>query len=140
VPNANWTATPNIKLPAGEYTIIDSEPSTWSQNSESGNRGMCTVKGYPWNEKSPTPTPTPTPASAQAVYAVVENRSNHNVLIWVDGNEPRGMQDVLDYHLEPGWKGSLKVTIPPDGRITFVAGDGSAGKNGPYDKVLTTCI
>jgi hypothetical protein len=105
VPNANWTATPNIKLSAGEYTIIDSEPSTWSQNSESGNRGMCTVKGYPWNEKSPTPTPTPTPASAQAVYAVVENRSNHNVLIWVDGNEPRGMQDVLDYHLKTRLEG-----------------------------------
>lgn len=46
VPNAFWIATPNVTLPAGEYTIIDSEPSTWSQNSASGNRGMSAVKGY----------------------------------------------------------------------------------------------
>lgn len=46
VPNAVWIATPNVTLPAGEYTIIDSEPSTWSQNSASGNRGMSAVKGY----------------------------------------------------------------------------------------------
>ena len=47
VPNAVWIAEPNVTLPAGEYTIIDSEPSTWSQNSASGNRGMSAVKGYP---------------------------------------------------------------------------------------------
>ena len=46
VPNAFWIATPNVTLPAGTYTIIDSEPSTWSQNSQSGNRGMSAVKGY----------------------------------------------------------------------------------------------
>lgn len=139
VPNANWIATPNMKLPAGEYTIIDSEPSTWSQNSQSGGRGMAVVKGYPSQERDPTITTTPAPTT-RAVNAIVEDRSNHNVLIWVEGHEPRGMQDVLNYHLEPGWKGSLKVTIPSDGRINFVAGDGSAGKNGPYDKVLATCL
>jgi len=138
VPNANWTATPNIKLPAGEYTIIDSEPSTWSQNSQSRGRGMAVVKGYLSQERDPATTTTPAPTT-HAVNAIVEDRSNHNVLIWVEGHEPRGMQDVLNYHLEPGWKGSLKVTIPSDGRINFVAGDGSAGKNGPYDKVLATC-
>jgi hypothetical protein len=46
VPNAFWMAQLNITLPAGTYTIIDSEPATWSQNSQSGNRGMSTVKGY----------------------------------------------------------------------------------------------
>ena len=47
VPNAVWLAKPNVTLPAGTYTIIDSEPATWSQNSSSGNRGMGAVKGYP---------------------------------------------------------------------------------------------
>jgi hypothetical protein len=47
VPNAFWIGQPNVTLPAGTYTIIDSEPSTWSRNSASGNRGMSTVRGYP---------------------------------------------------------------------------------------------
>lgn len=46
VPNANWTCAPNITLPAGAYQIIDSEPATWSQNAQSGGRGMASVKGY----------------------------------------------------------------------------------------------
>ncbi len=33
VPNANWTATPNEAVPAGTYTVVDSEPSTWSHNA-----------------------------------------------------------------------------------------------------------
>jgi tetratricopeptide (TPR) repeat protein len=138
VPNANWTATPNVTLPAGTYAIVDSEPATWSQNAQSGGRGMAIVKGYPSTTQDQTPTP-PSTTKAQAVNVVVEDRSNQNVLIWVAGREPRGMQDVLNYHLEPGWKGSLKVTIPADGRINFVAGDGSAGPNGPYDRVIATC-
>ncbi|MEI6670106.1 MAG: hypothetical protein WCP29_18310 [Acidobacteriota bacterium] len=47
VPNANWTCTPNVEIPAGTYTIVDSEAATWSQNAESGGRGMAVVKGSP---------------------------------------------------------------------------------------------
>ena len=47
VPNANWTCAPNVEIPAGTYTIVDSEPATWSQNADSGGRGMALVKGYP---------------------------------------------------------------------------------------------
>lgn len=45
VPNASWTCTPNVTLPAGSYTIVDSEPATWSQNPQSGGRGMAVVRG-----------------------------------------------------------------------------------------------
>jgi uncharacterized protein (TIGR02145 family) len=47
VPNAVWTCNPNVKVPAGTYTIVDSEPVTWSQNPRSSGRGMAAVKGYP---------------------------------------------------------------------------------------------
>jgi hypothetical protein len=47
VPNANWTATPNVKLPAGEYTVVDSDPATWSQNSQTDGKGMSVIKGRP---------------------------------------------------------------------------------------------
>lgn len=47
VPNANWHVYPNIVIPAGTYTIIDSDPVTWSQNGESGGKGMSYVMATP---------------------------------------------------------------------------------------------
>lgn len=47
VKNANWEVNPNIVIPAGTYTIIDSNPATWAQNQESGGRGMGQVKATP---------------------------------------------------------------------------------------------
>ena len=46
VVNANWTFYPDISLPAGGYTIKDSDPTTWSQNSGTTGMGMCWIKGY----------------------------------------------------------------------------------------------
>jgi hypothetical protein len=46
VPNANWEVRPNVTLPPGAYTVIDSDPKTWAQNSESGGRGFIVVKGH----------------------------------------------------------------------------------------------
>ncbi len=43
VTNAYWAASPNVKLPAGRYTVIDSDPSTWSQNADSGGEGFVIV-------------------------------------------------------------------------------------------------
>ena len=40
VPNAYWTVNPGIVIPAGTYTVIDSDPATWAQNDETGGRGM----------------------------------------------------------------------------------------------------
>lgn len=45
VVGANWDTRPNILLPMGVYTVIDSDPSTWSQNNGSGNKGFVTVRG-----------------------------------------------------------------------------------------------
>lgn len=45
VENAYWDVFPNIQLEAGEYTVIDSDPATWSQNDDSGNAGITEVKG-----------------------------------------------------------------------------------------------
>ncbi len=47
VPNAYWDVFPNIIVPAGTYTIIDSDPASWSQNQQSGGRGMAEVKATP---------------------------------------------------------------------------------------------
>lgn len=52
VPNAWWIAHPNEVIPAGTYGIVDSELSTWSQNSESGGCGFSKVEGYPVKDMS----------------------------------------------------------------------------------------
>ena len=43
VADATWVAEPGIVLPAGKYTVIDSDPATWATNAEVGDRGMFTV-------------------------------------------------------------------------------------------------
>ena len=46
-PNVNWIATVNVPVPAGTYTVLDSSPSTWSHNAQSGYRGFAIVRGTP---------------------------------------------------------------------------------------------
>lgn len=43
--NVNWVAEPAIPLPAGTYTVVDSDPSSWSQNGETGGAGFVWVEG-----------------------------------------------------------------------------------------------
>lgn len=63
VVNAYWNSTPNITLPAGTYTIVDSDPATWAQNSGSQGKGMAIISGYPADSSSvPAITPSAPPA------------------------------------------------------------------------------
>ena len=45
VPNVNWTATVSFDLAPGAYTVVDSQPTTWSQNGKSGASGFAVVRG-----------------------------------------------------------------------------------------------
>jgi hypothetical protein len=45
VPNANWVVRPNVVIPPGTYTVLDSDPSTWAQNEETGGVGMSWGSG-----------------------------------------------------------------------------------------------
>ena len=40
-----WVATVNQNIPAGSYTIIDSDPGTWSQNGDTQEQGMTWMMG-----------------------------------------------------------------------------------------------
>lgn len=40
-----WYVFPNVVLPAGSYTVVDSNPATWSQNAAGGGRGFAIVFG-----------------------------------------------------------------------------------------------
>ena len=49
--NVAWVVKPNIILPPGAYTVIDSDPASWSQNGETGGAGMAW--GYGIRQNNP---------------------------------------------------------------------------------------
>ena len=44
-PDGTWEARPNELIKPGTYTVVDSDPATWSQNPESRGQGFCEVQG-----------------------------------------------------------------------------------------------
>ena len=45
VKDAYWDAFPNIELKKGKYQVVDSDPDTWSHNSQSDNCGFTEGRG-----------------------------------------------------------------------------------------------
>lgn len=43
VANAFWRVEPGVSLPVGTYTVVDSDPATWSTNDTAGGVGFTTV-------------------------------------------------------------------------------------------------
>jgi len=137
VPNAYWEAYPKVVIPAGTYTIVDSSPATWAQNSGSRSQGHAWVRGYPagtasaappFTMKSQTSAPAKPPqASTQGRYvtAILENRSGEAVHIF-----PEGDTFGPGNKIAPGEKREVRVLMPSTGRIKF-----TAGRNG---QVITT--
>jgi hypothetical protein len=71
----DWvTAAVSVTVPAGTYSIVDSDPATWSQNSFSGGRGFTRVFGAFVATAPPVPAPapagkTPAPGTTQPTCA-----------------------------------------------------------------------
>ncbi len=59
--NVNWTAEPSVVLPAGTYTVVDSDPATWSQDPQSGGAGFSEVKGVVATSSTTTSPTTSSP-------------------------------------------------------------------------------
>jgi hypothetical protein len=45
--NVNWECSPDVTIPPGTYSIIDSDPATWSQNDWTQGMRFSRVKGTP---------------------------------------------------------------------------------------------
>jgi hypothetical protein len=119
VPNAYWNAAPNVTLPAGTYTVVDSDPATWAQNSGSQGCGHTRVEGYPVSGGTvSTPAVTAGQAAASSsVTAELTNSSRENTHIFTEG-ETFGPGN----RLAPGEKRRVAVTMKSDGSVTFKAG------------------
>ena len=100
VKNATWTATPMAVVPAGTYTVWDSEPSTWSTNDQADGVGFTTVRGVvgvsdpPATGTAPTTVPAATTTAAVADPAREASRAildrllvacGYTVSEWTDG-------------------------------------------------------
>jgi|WetSurMetagenome_2_1015567.scaffolds.fasta_scaffold14000_7 hypothetical protein len=42
-----WVVKPQAKIAPGTYTVIDSDPASWSYNAQSGNAGFVIINGMP---------------------------------------------------------------------------------------------
>jgi len=111
VPNAYWEVSPNIVVPAGTYTIVDSDPATWSRNARSGGRGMAVIKGF---ELSGTAETTPERMKISVTY---ENASKQNIHIFATGENFSS-----ENRLVPGGKRVASGEGPKFSKITVYAG------------------
>ena len=57
LPNAAWYVTPNVVIPPGAYTVLDSDPGSWAYNSETGGAGMAYGIGVRVSAPAPVLTP-----------------------------------------------------------------------------------
>ena len=97
--NVNWIANINVVIPAGEYSVFDSDPSTWSNNARSRFQGFAIVRGMrlvakgPKDRGSDNPdTPTPLiPASSMPTIA--PRWAGQTVSDQIGGS------DTVDYYL-----------------------------------------
>jgi hypothetical protein len=119
VPNAYWNVHPNMTLPGGTYTVVDSDPATWAHNSTSFGRGFARVEGYPASPGSggQTPGAGQTVTSGLTVMAEITNRSKQNAHVFVEGESFSPSN-----RLAPGESRKVPVRMQPDGSVTFKAG------------------
>lgn len=122
VDDANWTVEPLVVIPAGTYTVWDSEPSTWSTNADAGMVGFANVKGIvgvggapvpPGTSPATTTTTSPEVATLdQAALTIVDMLlldCGYDITEWTDGGPVDG-----------GW---TWIATTPAGPATFVVHD-----------------
>lgn len=111
-----WVAQPDLTVPPGAYTVLDSSPATWSQNAGSGGAGMAWVEGYATRasregtreraaQSAPaTSTPSPTDTTSVLFRGALDER-------WARHAAAGGSFD-RDARLENGR--ALVVAVPPN--------------------------
>ncbi|MCB1024429.1 MAG: hypothetical protein KDB79_08565, partial [Acidobacteria bacterium] len=125
VPNAYWQVTPNAVIPAGTYTILDSDPATWSQNSQSGGKGFASVKGYAVSNTANPPVATNPPTTNKPnvapermrISVTYVNASRQAVHIFATGEK-----FSAENKLSPGGRRVVSGEGPKFTKITVYAG------------------
>ncbi len=114
VPNAYWIVhlSPELDLPAGTYTIIDSSPSTWSYSYESNDCGLasvigpkvgsdkgksapCAGDGVDYSPRSPTDLYTAGPGLVPGIYNIWYGKRDGTQIGTPDKWSQLGSQELL---------------------------------------------
>jgi hypothetical protein len=147
VPNAAWVASVSFDLPAGRYQFLDSNPSTWSQNAETGHQGMAWIMATP---AQATSTPTTQPAARTdwagawetewGTMTLTQNGSavtgtythdDGRIAGTVSGDTFTGTWNEAPTRSPPADAGDVEFTIAPDGRS--FAGRWRYGSSGAWN-------
>lgn len=81
VDNVWWISHPDEVIPAGTYTIVDSHPETWSQNSQSPC-GFTKIEGYPSSPAASNPAASP--AASRSINAAGNLPGDEDADAWVE--------------------------------------------------------
>lgn len=115
VKNANWHVSPNMVVPAGTYTVVVSQPSTWSHNSQSQGRGFARIEGSV-TASSVTGASSSVAGGGRTISAKLTNNGQDNVHIYIEGQETAGPQN----RLVPGQSKTITFAPPTAGRVKFI--------------------
>jgi C1A family cysteine protease len=102
VPHAYWVCSPQVTIPAGTYTILDSDPASWAQNDGTANAGMSRV------ETEPTPDLAGPLFDNGNVYTVENTPTNSTTFIL---DKSCVISLIRNYHWNDGQGTALPGTI-----------------------------
>jgi hypothetical protein len=110
-----WYVSPNIVLPAGSYTIVDSGPSTWAHNSQSGYRGMAWV-----DSKNFTGIYTPIDGATEQTYTLTAGDAGSKIKFEVTVRDTAGNAGAP---AESSAAGPVTMPFVPANRAPVVTSD-----------------
>jgi hypothetical protein len=121
VQNVTWYVQPGIVLQPGTYTIVDSDPATWSQNSSSGYRGMGGVLALA-SQAVPGTQVSPSGRLVSGAYRVTDSDGHAFMFrLTVNGSNITGNATATGYTGIDPLQGSIagnRVTFQRDCRPT----------------------
>jgi hypothetical protein len=122
VANAYWIVNPNVKLPPGNYTIVDSGQATWSYTPDdcTGPRGHCFVFAL---KESP---PDNQPPVAGLVSAVTDANTAIDIDVLAQCSDPDNDTLTVVFASAPS-NGTAAVNT--DGKITYTPAQDYCGQD-----------
>jgi len=125
VDNVWWISHPDAVIPAGTYTIIDSEPQTWSKNSESNDCGFSKVEGSPVMSSSQLQE-----SKNEVQIQTIREYDSDGKLQWeVEGYRHEGDQKYKVLN-----RGEPSLSDPDSFFLNFISGD-STQSNSAADRI-----
>ena len=80
VPNAWWIVHPNEIIPAGTYTVEDSDVATWSQNQGSNGCGFSKIEGRAYIQTTASQTVTKKETLTSATTVIPKQTSSASTM------------------------------------------------------------